>query len=197
MTTANNEFTDEAYKTAAEFDLYPIIPKGDFSIEFIENVFSFDPYYVLNILKEHIFYALLEKNNGKCEYALSEAEELYSKYEMSHKERILNMLIDEFRSNFGNTVFTHYSYSSLRITETVIFYYAFSIFYISRDIKNKSGIDFSKIVLNTLNIMRCEKSDNFYLPVKNSGKMFALPEFSRDKAVFEKLHNMIDKEKIS
>ncbi|MBO4432468.1 MAG: hypothetical protein J5852_02935, partial [Clostridia bacterium] len=192
----DNLLNKEAYKTAKQFDLYPVIPKGDLSIEFIENVFSFNPYYVLDALKKHIYYTLLDNSNKDIKGALSKAEKIYLKYETAHKERILNALIDEFRSNLGSMTFIHSSYTSLRINETVILYYAFCIYYISRDIKDRNGLKFSKAALITLKNIICEKSEESYLPIKNSGKMLELPEFRRDKSVYEKLYNMINNEVI-
>ena len=164
-------------KIANRFDLVPLIPEGDFSVEFIENVFSFDPYSVLKILKEQL-----------------QNQTIYEKCEAQHKKRILKELIDEFRHNFRYMKFNHKSYMDLRINETLIFYYSFSILYIARDLKSISGLKFALVALNSLKLIKCENDEEYYLPIENGGKMLELPEFNRDRIVYKKLKDMIESE---
>lgn len=182
-----NAFKRNITEKVLLFNLYPVIPRGNLSIEFIESVFSFDPYYILEYLKNDI-------RNGLPEDLWETGKKIYEKYESRIKKGMLDALINDFRSNIKSIILIHNSLMTLRINETLIFYYAFSIFYIACDIKNSAGLKFSQIVLDTLKLMKCEKTDNAYINVEKGGKMLDLPEFRRDKAVYEKMRDMIKNE---
>ena len=182
-----------AKKIFRSFDLYPIIPTGDLTVEFIEKVFVFQPLYVLDDLKREVNLAIADFKDD-ADYIFSLIQPAYDKYEKYHKKRILDILIENFRGSFSSLCFKHSSYMTLRPTETLIFYYAYSIFYIAREIKDVAGLRFSKVTLDTIKLLECEKRNDSYLFIESGGKMLCLPEFNRDKRVYEELKKMIDEE---
>lgn len=189
-----NKLAKTAAKRAAKFDLLPIIPQGDLTIEFIEKVFDYSPLYVLDFLKGDIVKALtnesmLEKNENRI---TSTARKIYSEYETYHKNRILKGLIANFRALLADLEFKHYSYMTLRPTETLVFYYAFSIFAISCDLNDISGLKFARVALKTFELLSIERGDNSRDAAYKSGNITDLPEFKRDKCVYEKMRIMID-----
>lgn len=185
-----------ANKIASDFDRYPLMPQGDHTIEFIEKVFDFNPLFVLDELKKHLMDTLLEVT----EYKYSEeelqpiVEEAYTKHETEQKERILKTVIENYRSEVRNYIFRHSWYVFLRPEETVVFYYAFSIFYIARDLHKGPALLYARQALKTVELFHCEKDTTPLRDIKHSGKMLSLSEFKRDYAVYDKLINMIEEE---
>ncbi|MBO5321720.1 MAG: zinc ribbon domain-containing protein [Clostridia bacterium] len=185
-----------ANKIVNEFDLYPLMPRGDLSIDFIRDVFNFNPLFVLDDLKKAVMDMLWQETNYKYDEKelLPILEETYGKHENKHKERILNILINNYKNDINTLWFKHWSYMRLRPDETIIFYYAFSIFYISRDLNNNSGLLFARKALQALELFQCEKSTTPFDGIGHTGKLLKLSEFSADKAIYDKLMQMIEKE---
>ncbi len=187
-----------ANKMVSEYDKYPLMPKGDFSIDFIKKVFKFNPLFVLDNLKKAVMDMLWKETNYKYdeEDLLPILEETYGKYERKHKERILKILIDNFKKDLDSSYFRfkYWSYMDIRTDETIIFYCAFSIFYISRDLNDCRGLLFARKALQALELFHCEKSTTPFDGIKHSGKMLKLYEFSADKEVYDKLMQMIETE---
>ncbi len=185
-------------KLISDFDVYPLMPEGNLTIEFIENVFSFNPLFVLDDFKKDIMNILLEKTDYKYseEELMSIVNETYVKREKELKIGVLNQLINNFKGYTDNIWRKETSYMQMRTKETILFYFAYSIFYISKDIKSISGVLFSRTVLKSLDLIHCEKrTSKFNLDgFKCSGKMLDLREFSRDRNVYEKMKSMIEKE---
>ncbi len=185
-----------ANKIVSEFDRYPLMPEGNCSINFIENVFNFNPLFVLDDLRKSLINTLLDVT----EYRYSEEdlrpiiEETYVKYEKKHKARILKILIDNYKHDLQYFRFKHWSYMMLRPEETVIFYYAYSIFYIARELNDGSALLFARKVLQAIDLFHCERGTNPIDGLKHSGKLLSLSEFQKDRAVYHRLMNMIDSE---
>ncbi len=185
-----------ANKMVNEYDRYPLMPQGDLSIDFIRNVFKFNPLFVLDDLKKAIMNMLLDQTNYQYdeEDLLPILEETYGKHEDEHKKRILDTLINNYKKDIDTIRFKHWSYMMLRPDETVIFYYAFSIFYIARELKNSPGLLFSRKALQALDLFYCEKGTTPFDCIEHTGKLLRLSEFSADKSVYDKLMGMIDRE---
>ncbi len=179
-----------------DFNSYPIMPEGDLSVEFIENVFSYNPLFVLDDFKLTIILTLLEKTDYK--YSEDELmpliDETYGKKEKDLKGDILNYLIENFKSDINHVQFKQHSYMRLRPDETMLFYYAYSIFYISKDLNFIPGVLFARKALQSITFFQCEKGTNPIDGIKRNGKLLNLSEFSRDRNVYNKLKIMIENE---
>ena len=183
-------------KVIKEYDRYPLMPRGDYSLNFIKNVFKFNPLFVLDDLKKSIIDMLLTETNYN--YTEDELvpifETVYIDYEEYHKERILKILINNFKSDVENLRFNYWNYMDLRPVETMIFYYSFSIFYIAKDLKNVSALFCARQALKALEQIRCEKGTNPIDGINSNGKFLKLYEFSADREIYQKLLQMIDRE---
>lgn len=185
-----------ANKIVSEYNRYPLMPKGDCSIDYIKKVFNYNPLFVLDDLKKLLMDTLLKVT----EYKYSEEElrpiidETYGKQEIRHKNRILKTLIENYKHDAQYFRFKHWSYMMLRPEETVIFYYAFSIFYIARDLKNGSALLFARTVLKALDLFYCEKGTNPIDGIEHAGKLLNHSDFYADRIVYEKLMQMIELE---
>lgn len=199
----NNTISDyeallrRANKIVSEYDRYPLMPEGDLSIEYIKRVFNFNPLFVLDDLKKRLINTLLEVTDYK--YSEEELQpiinESYGKQEKRHQERILNMLVKNYKHDV-NLIRPQYTYYiDLRPMETKIFYYAFSIFYIGRKLHNDSALLFARTVISAINLLYCEKSS---VPaaygMKHSGMLLSLSDFKEDQAVYYRLVDMIESE---
>lgn len=183
-------------KMITDFDIYPLMPTGDWTIEFIENVFSFDPLFVLDDFKKEIMNILLEKTD----YKYSEEElmpivyDTYIKREKELKQGVLDRIIKNFKEEVDRTSFKYHLRSQLRVDETVLFYYAYSIFYIAKEISSASGLLLARNALKSIDLICCEKDSLPYDGIQSTGKLLKLSEFSRDKEVYDKLKIMIENE---
>lgn len=187
-----------ADKMIREYDRYPLMPEGNLSVEYIENVFNFNPLFVLDDLKKQVGDMLLEKTDFRySERELSHIlEATYKRREEEQKSRIYNIIKNNF-SNYLNT-FSSYTicpryHMDLRPVETQIFYYAYSLYYIAKELNFSDGFLTARQVLKAIDMLHCEKSNNID-GFRKSGKMLDLAEFSRDKKVYDKLMTMIEDE---
>lgn len=185
-----------ANKMVKEYDRYPLIPEGNLSIEFIQNVFNFNPLFVLNDLRKAVLDMLLKVTEYKYdeEQLYPILKETYGKHESQHKERILRTLIENYKYDLKHYSFKQHSYMSLRPVETQIFYYAFSIFYISRDLKNGSGMFFARHALKGIGLIHCERSTTPFDGIGSTGRLLELSEFTKDAVVYNKMMQMIESE---
>lgn len=138
LTNDTDALLRRAILTASEYDGYPLIPKGDLSVEFIEKVFDFDPLFVLDKLKTVIMSDLME-TTGRIyseEQLQPIVDEAFSAQEAYHKKRILHTLIKNCERDSQHFRIRHHGYMTLRPEETVIFYYAYSIFYIAKALRD-------------------------------------------------------------
>ena len=119
-----------ANKVVQEFDKYPLMPSGDLSIGFIKKVFYYNPLFVLDDLKKGLMDMLLEVTQYQYEEQQLQQiiEETYQRYERGHKERILQILIDEYKRVINGFWDSYRYYMDLRPHETQVFYYSYSIF---------------------------------------------------------------------
>ena len=185
-----------ANKMVREFDQYPLMPRGNLTLDFIRDVFNFNPLFVLDDLKHSVLDMLLEQT----EYAYEEEEllpileETYGKQEQQQKERILNILIDNFKKDLEGLRFRYWKYMNLRPDETVVFYYAFSVFYIARELHNDEGLLFARKTLRALHLFQCEKDDGLLDSIRHTGELLTLSEFSEDREIYIKLLRMIENE---
>lgn len=183
-----------AMKMVKEYNRYPLMPTGDLSIEYIKNVFNYNPLFVLDDLRKSVLDMLMHESDFQYDEELLYPilEETYGKSEEAHKNRILKILIENFKSKLPNYRFSQHCYLDLRPLETEIFYYAFSIFYISRDLKNTSGMLFARHTLTAIGLIHCEKSNDLIMAVESTGKLLNLSEFSQDAAIYHKMMKMIE-----
>lgn len=186
-------------KMVADYNKYPLMPSGDLSIEFIENVFNFNPLFVLDDLKKGLYDVIMEKTEFM--YSQKELSHLiettYQRRDEEQKGRIFNNIshnFSNFLDSFSSYTVTPHSYMDLRPVETQIFYYAFSLYYISKELKYSDGFLTAKQALKALEMFHCEKSSTPFDGIKQSGKLLNLSEFSRDRQVYDKLMSMIDAE---
>ncbi len=183
-----------ANKIVTEFDRFPLMPEGNFSVDFIKNVFNYNPLFVLDELRKYLLDTLLEVT----QYRYSEEElqpiidETYAKHEARHKARILKTLVENYKYDAQHFRYKHWSYMMLRPEETVIFYYAFSIYYIAKELKNGSALLFARQALKAIDLIHCEKGTNPIDGIKHTGKLLSLAEFAEDRAVYYDLLNMIE-----
>lgn len=185
-------------KMITDFGMYPLMPEGDWSIKFIQDVFSFNPLFVLEDFKKNIWDVLLEKTD----YKYSEAElmpiinETYTKREKELKAGVLNRIITNFKREIDSSSFNHKydSYHRLRRDVTPIFYYAYSIFYISKELQSASGMLVARLALKALELIRCERGTAPFDSIKHTGQMLSLSEFSAELDVYNKLKSMIEDE---
>lgn len=184
-----------ANKMVNEFSQYPLMPEGDWSIEFIRNVFNFNPLFVLDNLKKSVMDMLLEESHYQYdEYLLMPIlEQTYGKAEVRHKVRILQTLVNNYKQDLKHFWFKHSSYRYLRQEETVIFYYAFSIFYIARDLRNCSAMLVAREALKAITLIHCEKNPEID-GIRQRGKLLKLTEFAEDRRIYEILMKMIEAE---
>ena len=185
-----------ADKMIKEYSKYPAIPSGNLSIDFIEDVFNFNPLFVLDTLKKSVMDMLLEKTDFR--YSQTElshiAEETYKRHEENQKSRILNTIIENWKEFVDTINILQHSYMSLRPMETQIFYYAYSIYYISKDLKFGEGLLYAKKVLEAISLFQCQKDSTPFDGIDHSGKLLSLKEFARDKQVYDKMMAMIEAE---
>lgn len=186
-------------KMVADYNKYPLMPSGNLSIEFIENVFNYNPLFVLDDLKKNIYDVIMEKTEFM--YSQKELRHLiettYQRRDEEQKGRIFNNIshnFSNFLDGFSSYTVTPHSYMDLRPVETQIFYYAFSLYYIAKDLKYSDGFITAKQTLKALEMFHCEKSSTPFDGIKQSGKLLNLSEFSRDRQVYDKLMSMIDAE---
>ncbi len=185
-----------ANKIVSEFDRYPLMPEGNFSVDFIKKVFDFNPLFVLDDLRCFLLDTLLEVT----QYRYSEVDlqpiidETYGKHEVRHKQRILKTLVENYKYDTQHFRYKHWSYMMLRSEETVIFYYAFSIYYIAKELKNGSALLFARQALKAIDLIHCEKGTNPIDGIKHTGKLLSLAEFAEDRGVYCDLLNIIESE---
>lgn len=186
-------------KMVADYNKYPLMPSGNLSIEFIENVFNYNPLFVLDDLKKNIYDVIMEKtefmySQKELSYLI---ETTYQRRDEEQKGRIFNNIshsFSNFLDSFSSYTVTPHSYMDLRPVETQIFYYAFSLYYIAKELKYSDGFLTAKQTLKALEMFHCEKSSTPFDGIKQSGKLLNLSEFSRDRQVYDKLMSMIDAE---
>lgn len=185
-----------ADKMIKEFSKYPAIPSGNLSIDFIEDVFNFNPLFVLDTLKKSVMDMLLEKTDFK--YSQNElshiANETYKRHEENQKSRILNTIMENWKAFVDTINFFQHSYMSLRPLETQIFYYAYSIYYISKDLEFSEGLLYAKKVLEAISLFQCQKDSTPFDGIDHSGKLLSLKEFAKDKQIYDKMMAMIEAE---
>lgn len=186
----------QANLTASEYGEYPLIPKGDLSVEFIEKVFDFNPLLVLDKLKTVLMSDLMETtghiySEEQLQHIVNEA---YSRQEVYHKKRILNILIKNYKRDSQHFRIRHHSYMTLRPEETVIFYYAFSIFYIAKALRDGEALLFAREVLKIIGILRCETGNSPFDGIRHSGKMLSIYTFQRDRVIYYRLISLIELE---
>lgn len=185
-----------ADKMIKEFSKYPAIPSGNLSIDFIEDVFNFNPLFVLDTLKKSVADMLLEKTDFR--YSQKElshiVEETYKRHEENQKNRILNTIMENWKAFVDTINFFQHSYMSLRPLETQIFYYAYSIYYISKDLEFGEGLLYAKKVLEAISLFQCQKDSTPFDGIDHSGKLLSLKEFAKDKQVYDKMMAMIEAE---
>jgi hypothetical protein len=186
-----------ANKIVSEYNRYPLMPEGDLSIEFIKNVFNFNPLFVLDDLKRHLINTLLDVTDYKYSKETLQpiVNESYGKQEKRHQERILDILIKNYKQDVDLIRSQYMYYIDLRPMETKIFYYAYSIFYIGRVLHNDSALMFARTAISAIGLLYCEKSS---VPaaygVQHSGWLLALSDFKEDQKVYSKLVDMIENE---
>lgn len=185
-----------ATKMVKEFDRYPLMPTGDLSIETIENVFEFNPLFVLDDLKKQLENMLLEQTDYEYDFEDLKPimEGVYNKYLKYHKSRILDILQENVKTDMDQIRNCYSYYMDLRPIETLLFYYAFSIFYISQELMFEPGYISARVALGAINLLYCEKSDvsSMGMGFKHTGKMLNLSEFERDRQVYNKMREMIE-----
>lgn len=185
-----------ANRIVLEFDRYPLMPEGNYSIDFIKNVFNYNPLFVLDELRCFLLDTLHDVTHYRyAEEALQPIiDETYGKHITRHKQRILKILVDNYKNDVRHFQYKHWTYTMLRPEETIIFYYAFSIFYIARELRNGSALLFARQVLKAIDLFHCEKGTNPIYGIKHSGKMLSLSDFAEDRAIYLRLMNMIELE---
>lgn len=185
-----------AEKMVTEFGDYPLMPEGDLSFRFIEDVFYYNPLFVLDDLKKSVMDMLLKVTQFRYDQSelLPILDETYYKHEREHKERILEILKFTFSESVDSFGFKFCYYRTLRRPETLVFYYAYSIFYIAKDIHDESSLLFARQALQALRLFHCERDSAPFDSIKSTGKLLELSEFSQDRRVYEKLLRMIEKE---
>lgn len=183
-----------ANKMIDDFNLYPTMPTGDLSFEFIANVTKFNPLFVLNQLRKNIIDMLMDKTDfmydeQQFDYILNET---FYKRLKSQQERILLILIDNYKVDMQRLRGTYHSYMDLRQDETVVFYYAYSIYYIAQKLENASALIFARKVLKFLELFHCEKSSTPYDGLPANGKMFSIRRFKEDKQLYNEILDLIE-----
>lgn len=185
-----------ATKMVKEFDSYPLMPTGDLSVEVIERVFEFNPLFVLDELKKQLENMLLEQTDYKYDFKDLKPimDEVYNKYTRYHKERILNIIQENLKSDMDHIRKSYSYYMDLRPIETLLFYYAFSLFYISQELTFEPGYISARAALGAINLLYCEKYNgpSMGMGFKHTGKMLNLSEFERDRKVYIKMKEMIE-----
>ncbi|MBR5272501.1 MAG: hypothetical protein IKU25_03800 [Clostridia bacterium] len=188
-----------ANKMVDDFNQYPLMTDGGagWSLDPIRDVFNYNPLFVLARLKKSVMDMLLEKTDYRYDEKdlLPILEETYEKKEKKHCIRIMEILINNFKKEMDGFRFKHDNYMDLRKPETKIFYYAYSVFYISKKINNASGMFVARNILKALELIQCERNpDNPIIGIKRTGKMLNLREFNEDRTIYEKLLHMIETE---
>ena len=186
-----------AKKQIEDFDEYPVIPNN---VKDISEVFNYNPLYVLNDLKKRIMNLLLEKTNYEYEENILEniINEAYNPKEKFLQKRILNQLIvnsKDYFNHISDVVANKYTDTfNIKFNYTPIYYYSYSIFFISKLLKDEKGLIISRLTLQSLNLFYCERSElsSIGYGVRRSGKMLELREFQNENIVYNKLLNEIE-----
>ncbi len=179
-------------KMLLDFDRYPLMPEGDLTSKFIENVFSFNPLFVLDELKKQIMDVLWEETGYQYDEQVIRTlfEYCYARHEKRLKQKVYDSIKRCFIEDMDRFSFRHDNLMRLRPVETQIFYYAFSLYYIGKDLKDGERLLFARKALKGVELICCDKNHIPYFGVDKSGWMLSLKQFSDDRAVFE---NMLEK----
>lgn len=183
-----------ANKMVEDFNLYPVMPSGDLSLDFIERVFVFNPLFVLDDLKKQVMLVLLETTEYRYdeELLLPILEETYGRQKIKHAERIMNTLVNNYKEDAKRFRYKYSYYMDLRQEETLIFYYAYSVYYIAKKLRNASAMLFARTALKALELFVCEEGSVPGFSFSASGYMLKLAEFSEDNKLYQKLLRMIE-----
>lgn len=191
-----------AGKMVDEFVGVPVIPAGDISFEFINSVSSFNPLYILDDLKKQLIDILYEKTEYRYDESYFEdiLEATYEKKIRFHQKRILETLIEDYKSIINSFRYSYDLYLDLRPDETRVFYYSHSIYYISNILKDVSGLFFARTCLKALEIFQCEGNKTYYKVgggFSSTGPMFDNKAFRDDYRLYKSMMEYIESKIIS
>lgn len=187
--------TNRADKICREFDLYPLMPEGDDTVAYMEQVVNFNPLFVLDTLENNLVNILLEKINYKYNESCIRdfVRQCIKKHQNYHAERILQILKNNFYRDIVDVYKTnksrhqYQSFESLRRNETKIFYYSYSIYYLADLLNDVDNLRYARRALSYMCQLECKRGYTSETPIKTDGLVFSIEMFSREKALFEKL----------
>lgn len=146
-------------KMIDDWNIYPQIPEGDLTFGFISKVEQFNPLYSLDNLRTSILDMLMEQTDYKYDY--EEFDQImastFGLREENLKIKIADNLIRQYKEKVSTMRMIYDSEMYLRPDETTVFYYAYSIYKISAELKNDDGLFFARLVLKALDNFYCKK----------------------------------------
>lgn len=183
-----------ANKMIDDWNIYPQMPEGDLTFGFISRVEHFNPLYSLDNLKASILDMLMEQTDYKYDY--EEFNQImassFGLREENLKLKIVDNLIRRYKEKVGTIRMIYDSEMNLRPDETTVFYYAYSIYKISAELKNDDGLFFARLTLKALDNFYCEKNKIPYFGINKSGMLLSLPQYNEDRQLYLHILNLIE-----
>lgn len=181
-------------KMIDDWNVYPQIPAGDLTFGFISKVEQFNPLYSLDNLRTSILDMLMEQTDYKYDY--EEFDEImastFGLREENLKIKIADNLVKEYKEKVGTIRMIYDSEMDLRPDETTVFYYAYSIYKISAELKNDDGLFFARLALKALDNFYCKKNQMPYFGIKKSGMLLNLSQYNEDRQLYLHILNLIE-----